>query len=92
MRSWHSHEHMPPSSAAFTQTRRTPSLPPLPLKPTHMLPASSRWVKGNNAELAQDADATLIKPRTGVAYQAWPVVWATIKESGVKSVSVQEVR
>ena len=37
-----------------------------------------------------DDDKTLIKPRTGAAYRAWPVVHTTLSEAGLRSVDVFE--
>lgn len=55
-------------------------------------PGMQRWERSKNDELAQDATATLIKPMlTGAAYQAWPVVWATLDNAGLQSITVQEV-
>jgi hypothetical protein len=44
------------------------------------------------AGLAADESKTLIQPKTGPAYQAWPVVHTTLSDAGLKSVDVQEVR
>lgn len=44
------------------------------------------------AGIAADEDRTLIKPKTGAAYQAWPVVHTTLSDAGLKSVDVEEAR
>eukprot|EP00877_Chromochloris_zofingiensis_P007463 jgi/Chrzof1/2970/Cz12g06140.t1 len=55
--------------------------------------ANLRWVKDERfADLAQDPDKTLIKPRTGTPYQAWPVVHTTLTDAGLKSISPQEAQ
>jgi rhodanese-related sulfurtransferase len=54
-------------------------------------PANSRWVRDDRfAGLAAQEDVTLIKPKTGSAYQAWPVVHTTLTDAGLKTVDVQE--
>lgn len=54
-------------------------------------PANARWVRDDRfAGLAADQSVTLIKPKTGSAYQAWPVVHTTLTDAGLKSVDVQE--
>uniref|UniRef100_A0A383W322 Rhodanese domain-containing protein n=1 Tax=Tetradesmus obliquus TaxID=3088 RepID=A0A383W322_TETOB len=56
-------------------------------------PANSRWVRDDRfAGIAADEDRTLIKPKTGAAYQAWPVVHTTLSDAGLKSVDVEEAR
>eukprot|EP00882_Tetradesmus_deserticola_P019726 GHRQ01021256.1.p1 GENE.GHRQ01021256.1~~GHRQ01021256.1.p1 ORF type:complete len:135 (+),score=5.55 GHRQ01021256.1:725-1129(+) len=55
-------------------------------------PANSRWVRDDRfAGIAADEGRTLIKPKTGAAYQAWPVVHTTLSDAGLKGVDVQEV-
>eukprot|EP00879_Flechtneria_rotunda_P006814 GHRR01007158.1.p1 GENE.GHRR01007158.1~~GHRR01007158.1.p1 ORF type:complete len:259 (+),score=33.78 GHRR01007158.1:577-1353(+) len=54
-------------------------------------PANSRWVRDDRyAGLAANESATLITPKTGAAYRAWPVVHTTLSDIGLQSVDVQE--
>jgi len=53
--------------------------------------ANLRWVRDDRfADIAGDESKTLIKPKTGAAYMAWPVVHTTLKEAGLQSVSPEE--
>ncbi|KAI8473560.1 MAG: hypothetical protein J3K34DRAFT_410488 [Monoraphidium minutum] len=56
-------------------------------------PGNLRWVRDARLDdLSVDDTKTVIKPKTGEAYQAWPVVHTVLSDAGLKSVSVEEAR
>ncbi|KIZ04155.1 hypothetical protein MNEG_3803 [Monoraphidium neglectum] len=54
-------------------------------------PANLRWVRDDRlADLSVDDSKTVIQPKTGAAYQAWPVVHTVLNDAGLKTVSCEE--
>jgi len=53
-------------------------------------PANMRWVRDDKRGLPVSKMNTLIQPKSGAAYTAWPVVHTILAEHGLKSYSVEE--
>lgn len=54
-------------------------------------PAQLRWERDDRkAALSLDDGLTMIKPKTGVAYQAWPVVHTVLSDAKLQTVSCEE--
>jgi rhodanese-related sulfurtransferase len=56
-------------------------------------PAQLRWERDDrNADASVDDSKTIIVPKTGAAYQAWPVIHTVLSDSKLQTVSPEEAK